>query len=113
MTLGEKQEIFTSNIAKLINFAEYKGYKCRIREVQRTQELQDIYIRLEKSKTRNSKHLDSLAADIYFTRDGKILEQKQQLQEIGDYWESLNPKNSWGGNWKSFMDCPHFEMDKN
>jgi hypothetical protein len=28
---------------------------------------------------------------------------------VGDHWESLDPKNSRGGNWKSFKDLPHFE----
>lgn len=113
MTLGEKQEIFTLNISRLIEFATKKGYKCRIREVQRTPEQQAIYIKTGKSKTKQSKHLDSLAADIYFTKQGQILENKSQLQELGDYWESLSPHNSWGGNWSNFIDCPHFEMDNN
>jgi hypothetical protein len=31
------------------------------------------------------------------------------LTPIGKYWESLHPKNQWGGFWKSFKDVPHFQ----
>lgn len=110
MTLGQKQEIFTYNMAKLIIFAENSGFKCRARELQRTKEQQDIYIKEGKSKTYNSRHLDSLAIDIYFFKEGKMIDNKTDLQILGDYWESLNTSNRWGGNYKSFLDCPHFEM---
>lgn len=111
MTLGEKQETFTSNVAKLILFAESAGFKCRARELQRTAAQQAIYVKEGKSKTSKSNHLNSCAIDMYFTRDGKLIENKDDLQIIGDFWESLHEKNKWGGNYKSFIDCPHFEMD--
>jgi hypothetical protein len=31
------------------------------------------------------------------------------LKPVGEFWESLDTKNSWGGNWNSFKDVPHFE----
>ncbi len=109
MKLGTKQELFTSNVAKLIQYAESVGLKCRMREVQRTAEQQNIYLQSGATKTKNSKHINSLAVDMYFASDGKIILNKADLQHIGDYWESLDSKNSWGGNWKKFQDCPHFE----
>lgn len=110
MTLGEAQERFGYLLAHFIlNVIEY-GYQVRIREVQRTIEQQELYIAEGKSKTMNSKHLDSLAADIYFTKDGNILWSKEDVQEIGDHWESLDSRCKWGGNWKSFQDVPHFEF---
>lgn len=111
MSLGKKQEVFTLNVAKLIFFANEMGFSCRARELQRTQEEQKKYVEQGKSKTMKSNHLNSTAIDIYFTKDGKIIENKEDLQELGDYWESLNEKNKWGGNYKSFYDAPHFEMD--
>ena len=116
MTLGQQQELFTENLAKLIQYAISEGYGCRLREVQRTPEQQAIYIKEGKSKTLNSRHIPSLAGDIYFTKDGKLVEGKTAeetkalLQPLGDYWESLNENNRWGGNYKTFIDCPHFEM---
>lgn len=110
MTLGQKQEVFTHNIAMLILKAEELGFKCRGREWQRTIEQQERYVAEGKSKTMKSKHLDCIAVDMYFTKEGKLIQDKAGLQALGDYWESLNASNSWGGNWKSFLDCPHFEM---
>ncbi len=109
MKLGEKQELFTSYVAELIFKATELGFKCRMREVQRTVEQQQIYIDEGRSTTMNSKHLNSLAVDMYFTKNGKLVEGKDDLQELGDYWESMDNKNKWGGNWHSFTDCPHFE----
>ena len=111
MRLGEKQEIFMSSLAKLIVFAESKGFRCRGRELERTMEQQEKYLRSGKSKTMNSNHLNSCAIDMYFSKDGKLVENKKDLQEIGDYWESLHERNRWGGNFKSFVDCPHFEFN--
>jgi peptidoglycan L-alanyl-D-glutamate endopeptidase CwlK len=109
MSLGEKQEIFTLNLAKLILYAESIGYKCRIREVERTPYQQTEYLRTGKSRTMESKHLNSLAADIYFTKSGKLVENKTALQPLGTFWENLNEGNRWGGGFKNFTDCPHFE----
>ncbi len=111
MKLGEKQEVFTLNMAKLILFAESKGYKCRARELQRTKLQQEEYFKTGKSKTMKSNHLNSCAVDIYFAKDNKLIENKEELQFLGDFWESLNPLNRWGGNYKRFIDCPHFEME--
>lgn len=58
----------------------------------------------------NSNHLRRLAIDLYFFRDGKLVSSPEELKELGTFWESLHPKNRWGGNWK-FVDCPHFERN--
>jgi peptidoglycan L-alanyl-D-glutamate endopeptidase CwlK len=110
MTLGEQQEVFSGNIAQLIIYAETQGFKCRLREVQRTPYQQAEYLRTGFSKTKDSQHLKSLAADIYFTKSGKLIEDKAALSPLGTFWESLNSSNRWGGNYTSFTDCPHFEM---
>lgn len=110
MSLGDNQETFTENIAKLITYAVTLGYGCRLREVERTAYQQAEYVRTKRSLTNGSKHLESLAADIYFTQAGKLLDKKSDLEIFGKYWESLHPANKWGGNWKSLVDCPHFEM---
>ncbi|MDR0454716.1 MAG: M15 family metallopeptidase [Deferribacteraceae bacterium] len=113
MKLGDYQEIFSSNIAKLLVYAQTQGYGCRLREVERTEYQQKEYLRIGKSRTLNSMHIKSLAADIYFTKDGKLIETKDGLKQIGAYWESLSKNNRWGGNFTTLVDCPHFEMMEN
>lgn len=112
MTLSENQWEFSANIGKLLNYATVMGYSCSLREVQRTAYQQAEYVRVGKSKTNNSKHLDSLAADIYFWKDGKLLDKKSDLEIFGKYWSSLDARNRWGGDWITLVDCPHFEMEK-
>ena len=109
MTLGQNQEKFTQDLAKLLNHLIDNGYAVRIGEVERTQTQQEIYIKEGKSKTSNSMHLKRCAADLHIFKNGEWLQSKAQLQSIGDYWESLDQNNRWGGNFKSLIDTPHFE----
>ena len=105
MTLGEHQEKFSRHLAQLMQRAWELGYEIRIGEVQRPVEMQELYVKTGRSKTMNSMHLKKCAADLHFTKNGVLCYPK----EIGDFWETLDPLNQWGGNWKSFKDQPHFE----
>ena len=105
MTLGQHQQAFSRHLAALLQKSFELGYEVRIGEVERTIEMQQIYFNTGRSKTMNSNHLKKCAADLHFFKDGKICYPK----ELGDFWESLDKLNSWGGNWKSFKDGPHFE----
>ena len=98
MTLGQNQEKFTEDLAKLLNYLIKNNYQIRIGEVERTQAQQQIYIKEGKSKTLNSMHLKRCAADLHIFKDNEWLQSKQELQEIGDYWEGLDINNKWGGN---------------
>ncbi len=105
MSLGIHQEAFAEDLCNLIQHAISLGYKVRIGEVERTLEQQQIYFNTGRSKTMNSRHLKKCAADLHFFKDGKLC----YPHELGNYWEGLNRLNSWGGNWNSFKDAPHFE----
>jgi peptidoglycan L-alanyl-D-glutamate endopeptidase CwlK len=105
MSLGKEQELFSRDLCALMQQAYAWGYEVRIGEVERTQEQQKLYVTMGRSKTMNSQHLKKLAADLHFTKDGKLC----YPPELGKYWESLSPKNSAGMFWKSFKDSPHFE----
>lgn len=107
--LMNAQSLFLIDFCKLIAFAVEEGFTVTAGELLRPVEMQEIYVRTGRSKTMNSKHLEKLAGDLNFFIFGKYVSDKKVLQVLGDYWESLSPKNSWGGNWNSFKDCPHFE----
>lgn len=109
MGTSDKQWLFLQDVAKLIQHAESIGIKLTGGELYRTKEQQELYIKAGKSKTMKSKHLERLAIDFNFFIDGKLTYAKEDVQPLGDYWESLRPENSWGGNWKSFQDTPHFQ----
>ncbi len=105
MTLGQHQEQFTRDLAKLLAKAWELGYEVRIGEVQRTAEQQEIYVATGRSWTMNSMHLKKTAADLHFTKGGKLV----YPEELGKYWESLSSFNQAGMFWKTKKDAPHFQ----
>lgn len=106
MGLRDEQSAFARDIVKLLTFASERGYEFTFGEFERPVEMQKLHVAAGRSKTMNSRHLVRCAADIYFFRDGKLT---YEVDDLGRYWESLSPKNSWGGFWESFKDKPHFE----
>lgn len=109
MALVTEQAAFLQDCAKLIQHAAEQGWTVTAGELFRTPEQQAIYVKTGRSKTSNSYHLKRLAIDLNFFRDGKLVYDRSALAELGGYWESLSPKNSWGGNWRTFVDLPHFQ----
>ncbi len=107
----DEQDAFLFDVAMLIRKAHELGFKISAGEMWRTQQQQEIYFKTGRSKTMRSKHLDRLAFDLNFFLDGKVVGDKATLQTLGDWWESIGPKNRWGGNFTSFVDCPHFERN--
>lgn len=109
MSLFREQAAFLLDVANLVLWATERGWMISGRELGRTAEQQAIHVKAGRSKTMNSNHLRNCAIDLYFMRNGQLVMDRTQLAEIGAKWESMSPKNSWGGNWNSFKDVPHFE----
>jgi hypothetical protein len=115
MSLIPEQWKFLLHIAKLINKAEELGFVLTEGEGWRPAEMQEIYVKTGRSKTMNSKHLNRLAHDFNVFKNGVLLNSFQDIKPLGDYWESLDTLNTWGGDWNhneiadGFLDCPHFE----
>lgn len=109
LSLRQEQTAFAIDLVRLLSWSLSQGYEFTLGEVQRTPEQQALYVKSGRSKTMNSMHLKKCAADIFFFKDGKLLATKEELQAIGNQWEAMGAKNTWGGNWKSFKDVPHFE----
>ncbi len=114
MRQSDEQWLFLQDVAKLVNFAKSQGFKLTGGELQRPLELQQIYKERGSSKTLNSLHIKKLAIDLNVflkvTPDNwASTYSKKDVQPLGDFWEALDEKNKWGGNWKTFKDVPHFE----
>lgn len=114
MSLVSEQSSFLLDMSKLIQFADKQGFVVTGGELERRPEMQEIYFKTGRSKTMNSRHLKRCAVDLFFFKkngDGShsLTYDIDALKPIGQYWESLNPLNSWGGNWSTFKDVPHFE----
>ena len=109
MSLVAEQAAFLLDVCKLVAYATEQGFVVTGGELARTVEQQQIYVKTGRSKTMNSIHLKRCAIDLNFFRNGKLTYDIDALTPIGKYWESLHPKNQWGGFWKSFKDVPHFQ----
>lgn len=106
MSRVAEQAAFLLDVCKMIQWATEQGYVVTGGELSRPVEMQQIYVKTGRSKTMKSRHLDRLAIDLNFFKDGKLT---YETEDVGRYWESLSNKNSAGMFWKSFKDAPHFE----
>ena len=109
MSLVQEQSAFLLDFCKLVQYATSIGFTVTSGELLRPVEMQEIYVRTGRSKTMKSKHLQKLAGDLCFFKNGKYICNVKELEVIGNYWESLSSKNKWGGHFKTFKDAPHFE----
>jgi len=112
--LSDEQWEFLQDIARLIIEAKSFGYKLTGGELWRTKYQQEQYVKFKKSLTMNSLHLSRMAIDFNIwikneNNDWELTENKNKIKPLGEFWESLDPKNRWGGNFNNFKDLGHFE----
>ena len=116
-TIFDEQAIFSTNVSKLLAFIYKNNYKCSLGEAWRSPEQAAIYAK-EGKGIRDSLHCERLAIDLnLFDNNGKYLNDFDDYEVIGTYWESLHKDNEWGGRWhpskqhpKQTVDMDHFEM---
>jgi hypothetical protein len=116
-TLHDEQSTFASNVSRLLAFIYKEGYQCTLGEAWRSPEQAAIYAK-EGKGIRDSLHCERLAIDLnLFDEDGKYLNDFDDYEHIGTFWESLHEDNEWGGRWKpskehpkQTVDMDHFEM---
>jgi hypothetical protein len=109
LSLRQQQSLFTVDLVSLIRWLYEEGYEVSIGEVQRAPEQQAYNVRMGRSQTLDSMHLYKCAADLFVFKNGTLLSTKSELQFAGNKWESMSAANTWGGNWNSFKDTPHFQ----
>ena len=81
-----------------------------IRNINRQREL----VKAGKSTTMNSRHITGHAVDMVpWPVDWNDLERFKVVSEaMKDAAEELNIPIVWGGDWKSFYDAPHYELNR-
>jgi hypothetical protein len=110
MKINYYQQQFVLNVAKLILYADAIGVKLTFGEAYRSKEQQQIYFDKGLTRTLNSNHMKRLAVDFNFFIRGELIYRHDLIDQLGEFWEKLNEKNRWGGNFNSILDTPHFEM---
>ncbi len=129
MTLRETQSLFVFNMSKWITFVYSQGFELTEGEGWRPPEMQKIYFDTGRSKTMEGAHPKRLAHDFNFFLNGKMLfasgiSNEQYIRDLelvrplGEFWESLNTSNIWGGDFNKnnifepfeFRDPFHIQM---
>lgn len=85
-------------------------------EGKRTKERQRKLYNAGASKTMNSRHLTGHAIDLGAYVAGSVRWDWPLYYKIADAMkqaaEELEVHIKWGGDWKSFKDGPHYELDR-
>lgn len=102
---------------EFINRAEDEGIKLRVTSGYRTYKEQDeLYAKgrttsggiVTRAKAGESSHNFGTAIDVVRIENGKAI-WNYGWEEIGKIGKSVGFE--WGGDWKSFIDKPHFQMN--
>ena len=112
MTKTTKRMLFLRKFNALVSFACLNGIDFIVTCFYRNGEEQ--HKRYEEGKSqldgyeKKSAHQDWLAIDIAIVKNGKCIWGRTKDYEIlGQFWTAL--QGTWGGDWKGFEDCFHFE----
>ena len=124
MSKSDEQAKFMLDVCLLVRYATRIGFKVTAGELYRPQEMQQIYFKKGLTKTLNSNHRERLAIDLNFFFKGQYIngmrdvEAERILRPLGEFWQALDEKNRWGGNFdKDFRipdpwkDVAHFERE--
>lgn len=87
-----------------------------VTEGLRTPARQKELVAAGASKTLNSRHLTGHAVDVAALVNGSIRWDWPLYSKIADAMKSAAKELSvpivWGGDWRTFKDGPHFELDR-
>ncbi|MFZ8015727.1 M15 family metallopeptidase [Fusobacterium watanabei] len=103
-------------LQNLMNMAiKESPYDFGITEGIRTLKRQkDLFVE-GKTKTLKSYHLVGKAVDIKIYVNGKITWDFKYYKEVADHIKEVARKLgyviTWGGDWKTFKDGPHFQIE--
>ncbi len=82
----------------------------------RTKERQAQLLKAGATTTMNSRHLTGHAVDLGALVDGKVRWDWPLYYKIAaamkEAAKELNVAIVWGGDWRTFKDGPHFELDR-
>lgn len=86
----------------------------RVTQGLRSQAEQVILVRAGKSRTMKSRHLTGHAVDVAALVGGQVNWEMRHYREIAKAFKAAakaeNVPIEWGGDWKSFIDGPHFQL---
>ena len=100
----------------MLEAIENTPFDFGITEGLRTKERQQQLFNEGKSQTLNSRHLTGNAVDIVIFIDNKVTWDLKYYKVLSEHIKAVAKLNDvpivWGGDWKSFVDAVHFELDR-
>lgn len=103
------QEEFAQAAARLIQQAAALGYTVTLGEAWRTAQ-QAALNEANGTGIAHSLHIERLAIDLNFFKDGVYITDGSTLSAVGSWWKSLGPKYRWGGDFEHLPDGNHFSI---
>jgi len=115
-SLERLQKVHPDLVKVVILAIELTEVDFGVTEGVRTIEKQREYYEKGASKTMNSRHLTGHAVDLVAYIGSEVRWDWPLYHKIADAMKraanSLNVPIIWGGDWKTFKDGPHFELDR-
>lgn len=109
--LIHRQQIFTLNVAHLIEYIFQHGYMCTLGECYRPTEMAQIYAKAKKG-IEHSRHCERLAIDLnLFDLHDNYITDPKVYEQFGIFWEKQSKGNVWGGRFETLVDLGHFEAE--
>jgi hypothetical protein len=107
MSLGSEQREFTLLVATLIAWAYENGYELTLGDAYRDPRLHGEVGEKKGYGHPSSFHKVRKAIDLNLFKDGVYLTTTEAHSPLGELWESLDPRCTWGGR---FNDGNHYSF---
>lgn len=116
MSLIDEQAAFLKHIRKLLDFADQEGFLVTGGELERSPEAQAALVRSGAEASMDSPHLRKCAMSFNFFKlsdadHPELIQTAAGLAALGSFWESLDPRNRWGGQGGKLRDLNRFVRD--
>lgn len=109
---GVKQPLVDVMLAAITDSPRDFVVTCGLRTVEQ----QKVLVATGKSRTMKSKHITGDAVDIAVFVDGVLSWNAKDYKPVAAHIKKVAAKLGvvveWGGDWASFVDCPHFQLGK-
>jgi hypothetical protein len=107
--MSSLQEEFAQSAAKLILKASEFGFTVTMGEAWRTPQQAAMNAAAGTGIT-HSLHIERLAIDLNFFKNGQYVQDGSLLKDVGVWWKSLGPKYRWGCDFQHLPDGNHFSI---
>lgn len=102
------------DLVRVVMRADELGARFIVTDGLRSLEKQRELVRAGKSKTMKSRHLTGHAVDLCASHDDGVSWDADELKAIADIMKQAAAEQNvlieWGGDWKGFVDMPHFQL---